>query len=128
MRPIDLQDNLSKAPLAGREQGPQQASADLGQRHGAQELDVNTCLTRHGRRRETTLTDRTTVSTIIPRMATASSADGAPRQMMKTNRLWSNVLLLLTPPARSTFSPDSCFRLTDRTLCGRPHSPSDSAR
>jgi hypothetical protein len=39
MRPIDLQDNLSKAPLAGREQAIQQANADLGQRHVAQELD-----------------------------------------------------------------------------------------
>ena len=39
MRAIDLQDNLSKAPLAGREQGIQQSSAELGQRHGAQELN-----------------------------------------------------------------------------------------
>ena len=39
MRSIDLQDNLSKAPLAGREQGIQQSSADLGQRHGAQALN-----------------------------------------------------------------------------------------
>lgn len=38
MRPIDLQDNLSKAPLAGREQQIQQASSDLGQRQVAQEL------------------------------------------------------------------------------------------
>ena len=39
MNAIHLQDNLSKAPLAGREQGIQQASADFGQRHGAQELN-----------------------------------------------------------------------------------------
>lgn len=39
MRPIDLLDNMSKAPLAGREQGIQQASADQGQRHGAQALN-----------------------------------------------------------------------------------------
>ena len=39
MRSIDLQDNLSKAPLAGREQGIQQSSADLGQRPGAQALN-----------------------------------------------------------------------------------------
>ncbi len=39
MRPIDLQDNMSKAPLAGREQAIHQSSADLGQRHGAQELN-----------------------------------------------------------------------------------------
>lgn len=39
MRPIDLQDNLSKAPLAGREQGIQQANSDQGQRHGAQVLN-----------------------------------------------------------------------------------------
>jgi hypothetical protein len=39
MRPIDLQDNLSKAPLAGREQTIQQNSADLAQRAGAQELN-----------------------------------------------------------------------------------------
>lgn len=39
MRSIDLQDNLSKAPLAGREQGIQQSSSDLGQRHGAQALE-----------------------------------------------------------------------------------------
>lgn len=39
MRSIDIQDNLSKAPLAGREQGIQQSSADLGQRHGAQALN-----------------------------------------------------------------------------------------
>ena len=38
MRPVDLQDNLSKAPLAGREQSVQQASPDLGQRAAAQEL------------------------------------------------------------------------------------------
>jgi hypothetical protein len=30
MRFIDMQDNLSKAPLAGREQGIQQYNADLG--------------------------------------------------------------------------------------------------
>ena len=39
MNSMHLQDNLSKAPLAGREQAIQQASADLGQRHGAKELD-----------------------------------------------------------------------------------------
>jgi hypothetical protein len=39
MRPIDLLDNLSKAPLAGREQGIQQANAEFGQRHGAQALE-----------------------------------------------------------------------------------------
>ena len=39
MRSIDLQDNLSKAPLAGREQNIQQASSELGSRHGARELD-----------------------------------------------------------------------------------------
>lgn len=39
MRPIDLQDNLSKAPLAGREQNIQQAASDQAQRSGAQELN-----------------------------------------------------------------------------------------
>ena len=39
MRPIDLLDNLSKAPLAGREQSIQQANAEQGQRHGAQALE-----------------------------------------------------------------------------------------
>ena len=39
MRPIDLQDNLSKAPLVGREQAVQQASSEIGQRHGARALD-----------------------------------------------------------------------------------------
>ncbi len=39
VRPIDLQDNFSKAPLAGREQQIQQSSADLGQRALARELD-----------------------------------------------------------------------------------------
>ncbi|MFC1525208.1 hypothetical protein ACFL6X_00165 [Candidatus Latescibacterota bacterium] len=36
VRPIHLQDNLSKAALAGREQHIQQTSADLGQRQAAQ--------------------------------------------------------------------------------------------
>lgn len=39
MNAIHLQDNLSKAPLAGREQAIVQASADFGQRHGVKELD-----------------------------------------------------------------------------------------
>ncbi len=39
MRPIDLQDNLSKATLASREQQIQQNSADQGQRQGAMRLD-----------------------------------------------------------------------------------------
>ena len=39
VRPIHIQDNLSKAPLAGREQQIQQAIADQGQRHGAQALN-----------------------------------------------------------------------------------------
>ena len=39
VRPIDLQDNFSKAPLAGREQQIQQSSADLGQRALARELE-----------------------------------------------------------------------------------------
>ena len=39
MRPIDLLDNFSKAPLAGREQAVQQASSELGQRHAARALD-----------------------------------------------------------------------------------------
>ena len=39
VRPIDLQDNLSKAPLAGREQQIQQSVADQGQRQGAQALN-----------------------------------------------------------------------------------------
>ena len=36
---IHLQDNLSKAPLVGREQNIQQASADLAQRQASQALD-----------------------------------------------------------------------------------------
>jgi hypothetical protein len=44
------------------------------------------------------------VSTIIP-MATANSVADV-RTRMKANRR-SNVLVLLTPPAKSTFSPDS---------------------
>lgn len=39
VRPIHLQDNLSKAPLAGREQQIQQSVADQGQRQGAQALN-----------------------------------------------------------------------------------------
>ncbi len=39
MRPIDLQDNFSKAPLASREQQIQQNSAEQGQRGGAMRLD-----------------------------------------------------------------------------------------
>jgi len=39
VRPIDLQDNLSKAPLAGREQQIQQSSADLAQRQASQALN-----------------------------------------------------------------------------------------
>ncbi|MBD04242.1 MAG: hypothetical protein CME24_07855 [Gemmatimonadetes bacterium] len=38
MRPIDLQDNLSKAPLASREQQIQQSSPDQAQRNGAMRL------------------------------------------------------------------------------------------
>ena len=37
VRPIDLQDNFSKAPLAAREQQIQQASSELAQRHAARE-------------------------------------------------------------------------------------------
>jgi len=37
--PIHLQDNFSKAPLAGREQNIQQASADLAQRQASQTLN-----------------------------------------------------------------------------------------
>ncbi|MBT3345146.1 MAG: hypothetical protein HN712_05860 [Gemmatimonadetes bacterium] len=39
MRPIDLQDNLSKAPLASRAQQIQQNSADQAQRQGALRLN-----------------------------------------------------------------------------------------
>jgi len=37
--PVELQDNLSKAPLAAREQHIQQAASELGQRHAAQALE-----------------------------------------------------------------------------------------
>jgi len=37
--PIHMQDNLSKAPLAGREQHIQQSSADQAQRQGSQALN-----------------------------------------------------------------------------------------
>jgi len=39
MRSIDLQDNMSKAPLASREQQIQQSNADQGQRQVAIRLD-----------------------------------------------------------------------------------------
>ena len=38
VRPIDLQDNFSKAPLAAREQNLQQANSEMGQRHLAREM------------------------------------------------------------------------------------------
>ena len=37
--PVELQDNLSKAPLAAREQQIQQSTSELGQRHVAQALE-----------------------------------------------------------------------------------------
>jgi len=36
---VELQDNLSKAPLAARQQQIQQSAPELGQRHAAQALD-----------------------------------------------------------------------------------------
>ncbi len=36
VRPIDLQDNLSKAPLAGRAQHVQQSAPEMAHRHAAQ--------------------------------------------------------------------------------------------
>ena len=39
MRSIDLQDNMSKAPLASREQQIQQSNSDQGQRLAAMRLD-----------------------------------------------------------------------------------------
>ena len=38
VRPIDLQDNLSKAPLASRAQQVQQNNPDMAQRQSTQEL------------------------------------------------------------------------------------------
>ena len=38
VRPVDLQDNFSKAPLASRAQQVQQANPEMAQRQGAQEL------------------------------------------------------------------------------------------
>ena len=46
VRPIDLQDNFSKAPLAAREQQIQQANPELGHRHGARELSQQHALDR----------------------------------------------------------------------------------
>jgi hypothetical protein len=57
VRPIDLQDNLSKAPLAGREQQIQQNSPDAAQRHGARELERQHVLDQ-SRTKETDETDR----------------------------------------------------------------------
>ena len=37
--PVELQDNLSKAPLAARQQQIQQSSPELGQRHAARALE-----------------------------------------------------------------------------------------
>ena len=37
--PVELQDNLSKAPLAAREQHIQQAASELGHRHAARALE-----------------------------------------------------------------------------------------
>ena len=44
MRPIDLQDNFSKAPLASREQQIQQSAADFAQRSAAMEDDAERIL------------------------------------------------------------------------------------
>ncbi|MEE2658942.1 MAG: hypothetical protein VX733_10585 [Candidatus Latescibacterota bacterium] len=52
MRSIDLQDNLSKAPLAGREQGIQQSRPEHGQRQLAHELEQQHVLD-HSRTKET---------------------------------------------------------------------------
>lgn len=38
VRPVDMQDNYSKAPLAGRQQNIQQTSPEIAQRQAAQQL------------------------------------------------------------------------------------------
>lgn len=58
VRPIDLQDNLSKAPLAGREQQIQQSSADLAQRQLSQALNQEHILDQ-SRTRPSAATDAT---------------------------------------------------------------------
>ena len=44
VRPIDLQDNMSKAPLAAREQAIQQSSAEIGQRSAAVQAETERIL------------------------------------------------------------------------------------
>jgi len=46
MKPIDLQDSFSKAPLVAREQHIQQSSSEIAQRHLAAEADSERALDR----------------------------------------------------------------------------------
>ncbi len=56
MRPVDLQDNLSKAPFAAREQHVQQTAPEVAQRHVARELAQEQILD-HSRTRPTEQAD-----------------------------------------------------------------------
>ena len=58
LRPLDLQDNFSKAPLAAREQHIQQIRGEVTQHNLAQQRDQEHILD-HSRIRETDETDET---------------------------------------------------------------------
>jgi hypothetical protein len=57
VRPVDLQDNFSKAPLVGREQHLQQTDAQIAQRQAAQDLSQQHILD-HSRTRPAEQQDR----------------------------------------------------------------------
>jgi hypothetical protein len=57
VRPVDMQDNISKAPLVSREQHLQQSDAQIGQRQAAQDLSQQHILD-HSRTRPAEQHDR----------------------------------------------------------------------